>query len=109
MSEFKKLPEDLESLISLDRKIANQAKLYICDIKLKNQSLYLVRELVMGIAERTKAQKVVYALVQHHMSVVLRYCKLKKVAEEWEWEAFVVLSNHKYFKEKVSDPAKRLR
>ena len=109
MSEFRKLFEDLESLISLDRKIANQAKLYICDIKLKNQSPYVVRELVMGIADRTKAKKVVHALVKHHMSVVLRYCKLKKVAEEWEWEAFVVLSNHEYFKEEVSDPAKRLR
>jgi hypothetical protein len=107
MLEFKKLPEDLDSLISLDRSIANQAKLWICDIDLKIKSPNLVRELVMCLAERTKGQAIIHALVKHHMSVVLRRCKLKSVAKEWEWEAFVVLSNREYFKEAVSPNTKK--
>jgi hypothetical protein len=108
MSEFKKLPEDLQSLISFDRECAEYAQLLLSEIEEKNKSTDLVREIIMIRAYRTKVQDIIHAIFQQNMSIVLKRCGLNKLAIEWQVEALEVFCKDERFIDKSSLLAYRL-
>jgi len=108
MSEFKKLPEDLQSLITFDRECAEYAQLLLSEIEEKNKSTDLVREIIMIRAYRTKVQDIIHAIFQQNMSIVLKRCGLNKLAIEWQVEALEVFCKDERFIDKSSLLAYRL-
>jgi hypothetical protein len=102
MFAFEKVPEDTASLLALDRKIAEQAHAFLGEVELKVQSPEVMREKVMLIAERTKAQEILHALFQQHMSMVLRRCQSDVIADEWQKEALAVFSLDERFVDRAS-------
>jgi hypothetical protein len=102
MFAFERVPEDTASLLSLDRKIAEQAHAFLGEVELKVQSPDVMREKVMLIAERTQAQEILHALFQQHMSMVLRRCRSDVIADEWQKEAVGVFSRDERFVDRAS-------
>jgi len=89
-------------LLALDRKIAEQAHAFLGEVELKVQSPEVMREKVMLIAERTKAQEILHALFQQHMSMVLRRCQSDVIADEWQKDALGVFSRDERFFDRAS-------
>jgi hypothetical protein len=102
MFAFERVPEDTASLHALDRKIAEQAPAFLGEVELKVQSPDVRREKVMLIAERTKAQEILHALFQQHMSMVLRRCQSDVIADEWQKDALGVFSRDERFVDRAS-------
>lgn len=102
MFAFERVPEDTVSLLALDREIAEKAHAFLGEVELKVQTPDVMREKVMLIAERTKAQEILHALFQQHMSMVLRRCQSDVIADEWQKDALGVFSRDERFFDRAS-------
>jgi hypothetical protein len=102
MFAFDKVPEDTESLLSIDRKIAAQAHAFLGEIQMKVRPAPVVLEMVMMAEERTKSQPLLRALFRQHMSMVLRLCKADADADHWQQDSLGVFSKDDRFLDRAS-------
>jgi len=101
MSQFDPSPAEIAELFALDKDIAALCGRLLSELN-GGRDLAEVAAVVLANSRKSEGQGLLHALVQQHMSIVLRACARHQQADVWQEEALELFARHKAFIDRAS-------
>jgi hypothetical protein len=101
MSHSEPTPDEIAELFALDKDIAALSVRMLAELKNGRDPAESAGVMVFN-AQKTEGQGLLHALVQQHMSAVLRACARHELADAWQEEALTLFAKHKAFVDRAS-------
>jgi tetratricopeptide (TPR) repeat protein len=94
-------PAEIAELFSLDKDIAVLCGRLLSELN-GGRDRAEVASVVLANSRKSEGQGLLHALVQQHMSIVLRACARHQQADAWQEEALELFARHKAFVDRAS-------
>jgi len=101
MSHPEPTPGELAELFALDKDIAALCGRLLSELN-GGRDRAEVASVVLANSRKSEGQGLLHALVQQHMSLVLRTCARHEQADAWQEEALELFARHKAFIDRAS-------
>ena len=101
MSHPEPTPGELAELFALDKDIAALCGRLLSELN-GGRDRAEVASVVLANSRKSEGQGLLHALVQQHMSLVLRTCARHQQADVWQEEALELFARHKAFIDRAS-------
>jgi hypothetical protein len=101
MSCHEPTPDEIAELFALDKNIAALCGRLLSELKGGRDGAE-VASVVLANSRKSEGQGLLHALVQQHMSVVLRACARHELADAWQEQALELFAKHKTFLDRAS-------
>jgi tetratricopeptide (TPR) repeat protein len=101
MSQFDPSPAEIAELFALDKDIAALCGRLLSELN-GGRDRTEVASVVLTNSRKSEGQGLLHALVQQHMSIVLRACARHEQADAWQEEALELFARHKAFVDRAS-------
>ena len=94
-------PAEIAELFALDKDIAALCGRLLSELN-GGRERAEVASVVLANSRKSEGQGLLHALVQQHMSIVLRACARHQQADAWQEEALELFARHKAFVDRAS-------
>ncbi len=94
-------PDEIAELFALDKDIAALSLRMLSELKDGRDPAESAGVVIFN-AQKTEGQGLLHALVQQHMSIVLRTCARHELADAWQEQALELFAKHKAFVDRAS-------
>jgi tetratricopeptide (TPR) repeat protein len=101
MSQPDPSPAEIAELFALDKDIAALCGRLLSELN-GGRDRTEVTSVVLANSKKSEGQGLLHALVQQHMSIVLRACARHEQADAWQEEALELFARHKAFVDRAS-------
>jgi len=101
MSQSDPSPAEITELFALDKDIAALCGRLLSELNCGRDRAE-VASIVLANSRKSEGQGLLHALVQQHMSIVLRACARHEQADAWQEEALELFARHKAFIDRAS-------
>ena len=101
MSQPDPSPAEIAELFALDKDIAVLCGRLLSELN-GGRNRAEVASVVLANSRKSEGQGLLHALVQQHMSIVLRACARHQQADAWQEEALELFARHKAFVDRAS-------
>jgi len=94
-------PDEIAELFALDKGISALCGRLLSELK-GGRDCAEVASVVLVNSRKSEGQGLLHALVQQHMSIVLRTCARHELADAWQEQALELFAKHKAFVDRAS-------
>jgi tetratricopeptide (TPR) repeat protein len=101
MSHPELTPDEISELFALDKGIAALCGRLLSELK-EGRDGAEVASVVLANSSKSEGQGLLHALVQQHMSIVLRACARHELADAWQEQALELFAKYKAFVDRAS-------
>lgn len=101
MDSHEPTPDAIAELFTLDKGIAALCGRLLSELK-EGRDGAEVASVVLANSSKSEGQGLLHALVQQHMSIVLRACARHELADAWQEQALELFAKYKAFVDRAS-------